>query len=162
MAPKAFTVEEANALIPLLEDTLDRVEEKKAVARKYEEKLQILDALWGDKLTAPTNPDHQESLQHRQMLSAIIQDIHHLVHQEILVLGLRFPAGGLEHGLIDFPTTFKGRWVYLCWQRGESEVRYWHEIDSGYSGRQEIAAEHIITMGKEDDPELLDSSGLDF
>ena len=162
MAPKAFTVEEANALIPLLEDTLDRVEEKKAVARKYEEKLQILDALWGEKLAVPTNPDHQESLQHRQLLSTIIQDIHHLVHQEILVLGLRFPAGGLEHGLIDFPTTFKGRWVYLCWQRGESEVRYWHEIDSGYSGRQEIAAEHIITMGKEDDPELLDSSGLDF
>ena len=39
---------------------------------------------------------------------------------------------------------------------------FWHEIDGGYIGRQEISAEHIIVMGKEDDPELLDSSGLDF
>ena len=162
MACKAFTVEEANAALPQIEAILDRIEERKAEARKHDEKMQILDTLWGDELATPQNPDRREFLQHQQAFHDIFQDINHLIHKEILALGLRFPPGGLDQGLIDFPTTFEGRWVYLCWQRGESQVGFWHEIDGGYIGRQEISAEHIIVMGKEDDPELLDSSGLDF
>ncbi len=162
MPLKAFTVEEANAMLPHIEDVLDRLEAQKTQAGKRDEKMQILDALWGDELAVPNNPDHQEFLRHQQALSTIFQDINTIIHREILDLGMRFPAGGLEHGLIDFPTTFEGRWVYLCWQRGEPQVRFWHEIEAGYRGRQEIAAEHIIVMGKEDDPEILDSSELDF
>jgi len=161
MARKAFTVEEANNLLAQIESILVRIEEKKAQAKVREEKMQILDVLWGDKLAAPDNPDYREFLQHQQAISTIFQAINTIVKEEILDLGLRFPPGGLEHGLIDFPTIFEGRWVYLCWQRGEDQLRFWHEIDAGYMGRQEIAAEHIIKMGKEDDPEALDSSGLD-
>ena len=162
MTRKAFTVEEANALLPQIEDVLVRVEGKKAQARVHDEKMQILDALWGDELAVPNNPDYQEFLRHQQAISAVFQDINIIVHKGILDLGMRFPPGGLEHGLIDFPTTFEGRWVYLCWQRSEDQLRFWHEMDAGYMGRQEIAAEHIINMGKEDDPEALDSSELDL
>ena len=66
------------------------------------------------------------------------------VTREIRDRGLRFPPEGLENGLIDFPTTYEGRWVFLCWQRGEPQVSYWHEIEAGFRSRQEIA------MGKDD------------
>ena len=78
------------------------------------------------------------------------ENILQIIEDDLLALGVRFPQGGLERGLIDFPTTFEGRWVLLCWKRGESTVGYWHEVDGGYAGRQEISDEHAITMGSDD------------
>ena len=45
---------------------------------------------------------------------------------------------GLDPGLVDFPHLRQGREVYLCWQMGEKEIRYWHEIDDGFDGRQPL------------------------
>jgi hypothetical protein len=44
----------------------------------------------------------------------------------------------IERGLIDFPALIDDREVYLCWELGEDEVAWWHELDSGYRGRQSI------------------------
>lgn len=41
-------------------------------------------------------------------------------------------------GLLDFPALRGGEEVYLCWQYGEDDIAYWHEIDAGYAGRQPI------------------------
>ncbi len=162
MSHRPFTVEEANAMLPSIEMALDRLELLTADVTSIDEKLQILDALWSGEAVAPTNPDHEEfnKLQHDR--AQRIEQIQELVREEIQAKGLRFPVGGLEHGLIDFPTTFEGRWVYLCWRRGESKIAYWHDVDAGFQGRQEIAAEHVIRMGKEDDPDEMDSSALDL
>jgi len=32
-----------------------------------------------------------------------------------------------------------GRQVWLCWRRGEAAVEWWHEIDTGFSGRQPLS-----------------------
>ena len=45
----------------------------------------------------------------------------------------------IERGLIDFPALVTGRQVWLCWQLGEAEVTTWHELDSGFGGRQALA-----------------------
>ncbi len=42
-------------------------------------------------------------------------------------------------GLLDFSAQKDGREVYLCWQYGEGDIAYWHEIEEGYAGRQPIA-----------------------
>ena len=44
----------------------------------------------------------------------------------------------LDIGLIDFPTTYHGNEVYLCWKLGESGIEYWHGIDEGFRGRKPI------------------------
>ena len=162
MTRKSFTVEEANELLPEVEAVLDRLESLKLHVRNTDEKLQILDALWGDEIAEPKNPDHDDFTRLQESRSALVSKIEDLIRREIQERGLRFPVGGLGQGLIDFPTTYDGRWVYLCWRRGESQVGHWHDIDAGFQGRQEIAAEHVIRMGKEHDPDQLDSSGLDF
>lgn len=41
-------------------------------------------------------------------------------------------------GLLDFSAQKDGREVYLCWQHGEGDIAYWHEVDAGYAGRQSI------------------------
>ena len=45
----------------------------------------------------------------------------------------------IEHGLVDFPALVSGRQVWLCWQRGETAVDWWHGLDTGFSGRRPLA-----------------------
>lgn len=64
---------------------------------------------------------------------------------ELRALGIE-PKDGLN-GIIDFPALMDGRRVYLCWQLGEPEVLYWHEIDGGFAGRQPLTADSISDGG---------------
>ena len=43
-------------------------------------------------------------------------------------------------GLIDFIGRHKGHDVCLCWRLGEAKVTFFHEMDSGFAGRQPVAA----------------------
>ena len=150
MQNKRFTVAEANETLPQIESTFERLETKKAALGHHIQKIHVLDALWGEEVNQPQNPDHDDFQQHRRRIGYLKEDILQIIEDDLLALGVRFPQWGLEHGLIDFPTTFEGRWVLLCWKRGESKVGYWHEVDGGYAGRKEISDEHAITMGSDD------------
>lgn len=44
----------------------------------------------------------------------------------------------LDRGLVDFPAVREGREVYLCWEAGEERVAFWHELDTGFAGRQSL------------------------
>jgi hypothetical protein len=44
----------------------------------------------------------------------------------------------LDRGLVDFPAIRHGKEVYLCWQEGEDAVEYWHDLESGFSGREPL------------------------
>jgi hypothetical protein len=44
----------------------------------------------------------------------------------------------INSGLLDFPSLRGGREVYLCWRYGEDEIRFWHEINAGFAGRQAL------------------------
>jgi hypothetical protein len=47
----------------------------------------------------------------------------------------------LDEGLIDFPALRHGETVLLCWKLGEDEIRYWHTLEDGFAGRQELPLE---------------------
>ena len=44
----------------------------------------------------------------------------------------------LDRGLVDFPALRDGREVYLCWVDGEPDIAFWHHLDAGYAGRQQL------------------------
>ena len=44
----------------------------------------------------------------------------------------------IDRGLVDFPAVVDGREIYLCWELGEDEVGYWHELEGGYGGREPL------------------------
>lgn len=48
-----------------------------------------------------------------------------------------------DTGLVDFPTLYKDREVYLCWRLGETGISFWHYIEDGFRGRQAIDREFI-------------------
>ena len=50
---------------------------------------------------------------------------------------------GFDAGLVDFPATLEGRDIYLCWQYDEPSVEHWHEVDGGFAGRQALDPFHF-------------------
>ncbi len=146
--PRIFTVEEANAFIPRLERILMRIRELRDTILMLSDKLQVLDALWGEKVTDPSNPDHAEFHAYRKQIADTAAAIEEVVKTEILAHGLRFPVGGIEHGLIDFPTVYEDRVVYLCWRSSETCILAWHEVDGGFAGRQDLTQEQALLMGR--------------
>lgn len=162
MPPRIFTVPEANRLIPRLEEVLDDLRTRRSRMEALSEKLQVLDALWGEGIREPANPDHGEYLELRKAIRDHVALLEETIQDEIVDEGIRFPVGALQKGLLDFPTSYRGRWVYLCWQVGEPEILQWHEINAGYAGRRDLTEEQARTMGVRDDPGDLDPSVLDF
>ena len=159
MRRRNFTVREANALLPHLREVLGRIRELRDVVGMRTDQIKILDVLWGSRIKAARNPDHEEFESHRKAIGGAVGEIETLIREEILGLGIRFPQGGLEHGLLDFPTRLDGRWVYLCWRLGEEELGAWHEVGDGFAGRKPLTprlARRMGWVGSEDAPDESD------
>jgi hypothetical protein len=48
---------------------------------------------------------------------------------------------GIDEGLLDFPSKRFDEEVWLCWKQGETEIKFWHEKDVGFSGRKPISVD---------------------
>lgn len=56
--------------------------------------------------------------------------------QEIVEAGIEIKD--VTRGLVDFPHWRDGEEVFLCWELGEDDLRFWHRIEDGYPGRQPV------------------------
>ena len=52
----------------------------------------------------------------------------------------------IEQGLLDFPAKRFDEEIWLCWKYGETEIKFWHEKDSGFMGRKplEVSDESLV------------------
>ena len=44
----------------------------------------------------------------------------------------------IDRGLIDFPAIIGGREVFLCWEQDEDDIEFWHDLDTGFAGRERL------------------------
>lgn len=132
--PRYFTVEQANRTLPLVErivrDILDayptfeqRQRTFRRLARRGSDPAHTtdLDALRED---IEASADH---------INGFFEELHHI--------GCTFK--GVENGLVDFPSRYQERTILLCWKLGEESIRFWHEVDAGYAGRQPVTSEML-------------------
>jgi hypothetical protein len=71
-------------------------------------------------------------------LSRILPDFDRLDFLLHKVQDMGIEVKDLTIGLVDFPALHEGRVVYLCWKYGEEQVAFWHELETGFAGRQRI------------------------
>jgi hypothetical protein len=134
---KLFTVEQANAALPLVRAiTTDLVR----LSREVVERRERLALLSSGRGAAANDPYAQELAQIEDELDKDGEQLQAYV-EELRALGVE-PKSGPE-GLIDFPSMMEDRLVFLCWKLGEAEVLHWHELDAGFRGRQSLAAGSI-------------------
>jgi hypothetical protein len=44
----------------------------------------------------------------------------------------------LQRGLLDFPALIGGKEVFLCWESDEDHVEFWHDLETGFGGRERL------------------------
>lgn len=44
----------------------------------------------------------------------------------------------LSRGLVDFPTLIDGREAFLCWEMSEDDIGFWHDLETGFAGREPL------------------------
>jgi hypothetical protein len=123
--PKLFSVEEANALLPKLQELLqDLALHRDALREKAPHLEPILRAAGAD---GGGRVGSEYGVEAYNLYLAI---------ERIRELGVLLKD--LDMGLLDFPHERDGRVVFLCWHPPEERVEYWHEIEAGYPGRQPL------------------------
>jgi hypothetical protein len=124
MAERHYTVEQANA-------ALDWVGERIARLRSARESLNDEEARAALTEAGPTNGGGQPG---RVVSDAFVEMRTALVELQSMEVVLR----DLDRGLVDFPSIRDGEEIFLCWEEGEDEIGYWHELDAGYGGRRAL------------------------
>lgn len=135
MGPKIFTVKEANALIPDLENVFKELDAIRASIRQVKSKMDVLEMLWGESVNSENNPDRREYLHYIEEVEKLKKQFDATINK---FAEMECFLKGLDANLIDFYSVIEGRLVYICWQRGESEIGYWHHLEDGFAGRQPL------------------------
>lgn len=137
--PRFFTVEEANRTLPLVKRIVrDIVEGYPQFQRERESYRDV---------TLEPGPELQRRL---EFLSEAIDDYGDRLRALLAELDqVGCVVKDYQEGLVDFHSIYHGRPVLLCWKLDEERVGYWHELDSGYNGRQPITAEFAEEVRRE-------------
>lgn len=132
MAPRYFTVAEANAALgelrPVAEEMVARRSELvDAQGRRAALGAQVVTN--GGDLTPSDFADADEELE--EAASALARCVKRIQEAGVLVKDL-------DQGLLDFPSLREGEEILLCWRVGEDQIRYWHGLEEGFAGRKEL------------------------
>lgn len=122
---KHFSVQEANDLLPKLRRLLRGVQAvRQSLVVEWERAQPVLRA-------AATNGGGTEASSYVSELTRLNALLQELNQQGVLIKEF-------DRGLVDFPHWRDGREVLLCWELSEERVRFWHEVETGYGGREPI------------------------
>jgi hypothetical protein len=121
---KHYTREDARSLLPQVRQWLQRLTELRDELEKHDQQLGTL-IMIGCDLGGPLVN------QWVRTMAAVKETLLEFQHREIQLKDL-------DRGLIDFPAIIGGKEVFLCWERGEDDVEYWHDLEAGYAGRERL------------------------
>ncbi len=121
---KHFTRDEAQALLPQLRLWLAELNRLREDTEKFEKRLNGMNAEGQD--------TGGETVNNWIKALAGIQ----AVLLEFQTRGIQLKD--LSRGLLDFPALIGGREVFLCWEADEDTVEFWHDLETGYGGREKL------------------------
>ncbi len=141
---RILSLEEANRMLPLLEKIVrDIMVTWDEIIRKRTE-LECLEKN-PDQATASECLEEAQDL--KGELNRLIDRINSYI-REVEQLGCFVEE--FKRGIINFPSLYVGRKVFLCWKPGETEVEHWHELDESYNERSEIRDQRDFLVTRPD------------
>ena len=119
-----YTLQEANETIAWVEDCLKRLRAAKSNLGDKEARDALAEA-------TPTNggggPGKVVSEAFLDLRTALME----LRERDIVLRDL-------DRGLVDFPSIDGDEEIYLCWEEGEAEIGFWHDLETGFAGRRPL------------------------
>jgi len=129
--PRYFTVEEATSLLPrLTEILLDMPARKRDLDRLRQQLAEAAAQAAGNGHLLER--DLAEKRTAVEQATSILNDL----ARQITDLGCELK--GIDEGLIDFGGLREGREVCLCWRPGGERTAFWHDLETGFAGRQPL------------------------
>jgi hypothetical protein len=119
-----YTVAQANAAIAWVRERIERMRTAREQLGDEAARAALSEAAPGNGGGAPGVVVSEAFIDLREAMMEI---------QEVGVV-LR----DLERGLVDFPTLRDGREAYLCLEDGEDEIGFWHDLETGFGGREPL------------------------
>lgn len=134
---RQFTVEEANASLPLVKAISQDLATRSLEVAELRQRLELLtegrEVTSGDPYTDELEQMKRELERQDEQLNGYLAELN-----ELGVIARVGPDNTMN--VVDFPAVLDGREVYLCWRLGEPEVAHWHDRDAGFDGRRSLAA----------------------
>jgi len=121
---KHYTREQAQALLPQIRQWLDGLNRLRTELERHDKRLSGLTEQ-GNDVGGETVNKWIRALAKMQELLAEFEK------REIQIKDL-------SRGLIDIPALIGGKEVFLCWEADEEKIEFWHDLDSGYAGRERL------------------------
>jgi hypothetical protein len=121
---KHYTRAEARALLPQMRSWLKQLNQQRVLAEKLDKRLNHL-----------VNAGHDAGGDTVNQLIKCLADMREIL-QEFQEREIQIKD--IERGLVDFPAVLAGREVFLCWEQDEEDIEFWHDLDSGYAGRERL------------------------
>lgn len=132
MQERMFSLEEANDLVPWLEERFEAMAPLRAeLVRQQEELLSLLRR----RRSNGHSSSEEDIAESERIVAQLTQRLQDAV-REITERGIQ--VRDIGRGLVDFPSRREGEVVYLCWQRGEPSIGWWHPTDTGFAGRRPL------------------------
>lgn len=110
---KLFTLEEANDLIPVVDETVGELQSSIADLVHLRGELQALDPL---------------SLRARNLAQEIAFLLGQIQQAKAELDRLGVHLKDLEAGLVDFPSQLGAEVIYLTWEKGKDAITHYHRI----------------------------------
>jgi hypothetical protein len=138
-----YDIDEANEALPEVGTILTALRDQRLeLIRLRDEALErstSIEATAGD-VSRPGPGDNPESEDDLRIIRLRMQGVVDRMQAGVArLVELSIQLRDIETGLIDFPALVAGRQVWLCWRLGEGDVEWWHELSTGFSGRQALA-----------------------
>lgn len=131
MAPRRFTLEEAESLLPNLTDLILRMQERKQEHERFHMRVLELE----QKMAGNGHVGERPLKEARLGMANAVAELNGLV-QELEALGCELKD--IDQGLVDFRSVMGEEEVYLCWKLGEPGIGWWHSLETGFAGRQPL------------------------
>lgn len=131
--PRYFSLDQAHRTLPRVEQAVREAIEVKAQYQQADEELKDVSrrvmASGGMQVDRARVGELRQAREvAAQRLQSALDSIHEFGCQ----------VKDLDIGLLDFPTLYRGREVYLCWRLGEKQIEFWHGVEEGFRGRKPI------------------------
>ena len=122
-----FTIASANNILPTVIEKFKKILKQKDEVIKIEQELEA-------SLVTPNTFENYVVLKQKlnSSVTKLYQDIEDLESTGVVIKSI-------DDGLLDFPSQRFDDEVWLCWKYGETEIKFWHEKDSGFDGRKPIS-----------------------
>lgn len=122
-----FTIASANNILPTVIEKFKKILKQKDEVIKIEQELEA-------SLVTPGTFENYVVL--KQKLNSSVTKLYHDI-EDLENTGVVIKS--IDDGLLDFPSQRFDDEVWLCWKYGETEIKFWHEKDSGFNGRKPIS-----------------------